>query len=430
VKLGAIFPQAEIGNDPAAIRDYAQAAEALGYDHLLVYDHVLGTTPERFEGRFQPPYTHETPFHEPFVLFGYLAAITSRIELTTGILVLPQRQTALVAKQAAAVDVLSGGRLRLGVGIGWNFVEYEALGESFRNRGRRVEEQVAVLRKLWKEPLVDFEGRYHRIQQAGINPRPARGEIPVWMGGMADAAVTRIARIADGWFPQFGPDTRGGERIARFREDVRAAGRRLEDVGIEARISLFSTPEGEWERALAAWRSLDVTHLSFNTMRAGLRRRKTTWTRSRGSCRRRVRRRRSGGVVMAYFLAKTDPETYSIEDLKRDGTTEWDGVRNPSAVRAIKTMKPGDKVLIYHSGGDAAVVGLAEVVSAPRPDKNDDKSWVADFKYLQHATRPVTLREVKESHAFDDWLLVRQGRLSTMAAPAEFWAWLRKQGGF
>ncbi len=133
---------------------------------------------------------------------------------------------------------------------------------------------------------------------------------------------------------------------------------------------------------------------------------------------------------MAYFLAKTDPQTYSIDDLKHDGTTEWDGVRNPAAVNAIKTMRPGDTVIIYHSQKDAAVVGLAKVVSDPRPDKSDDRSWVADFQYLQHARRPVTLREIKESHEFDDWALVRMGRLSTMSAPAEFWEWLKNEGVF
>ena len=186
MKLGAIFPQLEIGNDPAAIRDWAQAVEQMGYDHILVFDHGLGAHPDRFEGKFRPPYTHEMPFHEPFVLFGYLAALTERVELTTGILILPQRQTALVAKQAAQTDVLSGGRLRLGVGIGWNHVEYEALGENFRNRGRRMEEQVALMRRFWAEDLVDFNGRYHHVHQAGINPLPLRRSIPVWMGGGAD----------------------------------------------------------------------------------------------------------------------------------------------------------------------------------------------------------------------------------------------------
>src|SRR5712691_11843574 len=171
MKLGVVFPQTEIGSDPVVIRDYAQAAEGAGYDHLLVFDHVLGAKVERFDklGR-RPPYTDQSPFHEVFVLFGYLAACTERLELVTGILILPQRQTALVAKQAAEVDVLTRGRLRLGVGVGWNAVEYEALGEKFSNRGRRVEEQIALLRALWAKPVVTFEGRYHRVVKAGINP--------------------------------------------------------------------------------------------------------------------------------------------------------------------------------------------------------------------------------------------------------------------
>ena len=169
MKLGVVFPQTEIGSDPMVIRDYAQAAEGIGYDHLLVFDHVLGGKLERFDklGR-RPPYTDESPFHEVFVLFGYLGACTQRLELVTGIVILPQRQTALVAKQAAAVDVLTGGRLRLGVGIGWNHVEYEALNEDFHTRGRRVSEQITVMRKLWTEPVVNFQGSYHRFDRAGV----------------------------------------------------------------------------------------------------------------------------------------------------------------------------------------------------------------------------------------------------------------------
>src|ERR687892_31097 len=175
MKLGVVFPQTEIGSAPAVIRDYAQAAESAGYDHLLVFDHVLGGKLERFDklGR-RPPYTDESPFHEVFVLFGYLAACTQRLELVTGIVILPQRQTALVAKQAAAVDVLADGRLRLGVGIGWNHVEYEALNENFHTRGRRSEEQIKLLRLLWTQEVVDFEGRYHRVTHAGINPLPVQ----------------------------------------------------------------------------------------------------------------------------------------------------------------------------------------------------------------------------------------------------------------
>jgi len=270
MKFGVVFPQTEIGNDPAVIRDYIQAVEDIGYDHLLVFDHVLGADPSRFEGRFRPPYTHETPFHEPFVLFGYAAAITRRIELVTGVLVLPQRQTALVAKQAAQVDVLTGGRLRLGVGIGWNDVEYEALRENFHNRGRRVEEQVEVMRRLWRDDLVDFRGRYHTIERAGINPRPVRGDIPVWMGGGAEAVLKRMARMADGWFPQFRPGPRASETLEQLRGYIREAGRDPATFGIEPRISMFNTPEAEWGPAIEAWRDLGATHLTFNAMGVGL----------------------------------------------------------------------------------------------------------------------------------------------------------------
>jgi probable F420-dependent oxidoreductase len=270
MKLGVVFPQTEIGNDPAVIRDYAQAAEGLAYDHVLVFDHVLGAHPERFEGRFRPPYNHATPFHEPFVLFGYLAAVTQRLELTTGIIILPQRQTALVAKQAAAVDVLSGGRMRLGVGIGWNFVEFEALGENFRNRGRRIEEQIALMRRLWTEELVDFDGKYHTVKQSGINPLPVRRPIPVWMGGTADPVLRRIAKTADGWFPQFQPGPQSAETLERLRGYIRDAGRKAEDVGIEGRISLVNTPEDQWGAALDGWRELRATHVSVNTMNAKL----------------------------------------------------------------------------------------------------------------------------------------------------------------
>jgi probable F420-dependent oxidoreductase len=270
MKLGVVFPQTEIGNDPAVIRDYAQAVEGMGFNHLLVFDHVLGAHPDRFEGKFRPPYNHATPFHEPFVLFGFLAGVTSRLEMVTGILILPQRQTALVAKQAAAVDVLTGGRLRLGVGIGWNFVEFEALGENFRNRGRRIEEQVALMRRLWTEELVDFDGKYHKVRQAGINPLPVQRPIPLWMGGVVEAVVERIARLADGWFPQFQPGPRTTETVERLRGYIRDAGRRIEDVGIEGRISMFNTPETEWGAALEGWRDLGATHVAFNTMNAEL----------------------------------------------------------------------------------------------------------------------------------------------------------------
>ncbi len=267
MKIGVVFPQTEIGNDLGTIREYAQAAEELGYNHILAYDHVVGAHPDRFEQLgFKPPYNHKTPFHEPLVLFGYLAAITTKIEFATGIVILPQRQTVLVGKQAAAVDVLSRGRMRLGVGIGWNPVEYEALGENFRNRGRRIEEQIALLRELWTKELVDFEGRYHRVRQAGINPLPVQSPIPIWMGGMSEPVLKRVARLADGWFPQFRPGPESQATIDRLRQYITEAGRRVEDVGIEGRISVFNTPEEQWASALDGWREMGATHVTLNTM--------------------------------------------------------------------------------------------------------------------------------------------------------------------
>jgi probable F420-dependent oxidoreductase len=269
MQLGAIFPQTEIGADPGAVRDFAQAAESLGYEHLLVFDHVLGADPSKRE-RWERPYSHTDTFHEPFVLFGYLAAITEKIEMTTGILILPQRQTALVAKQAAAVDVLTGGRLRLGIGIGWNDVEYEALDENFHNRGRRSEEQIELLRLLWTQEVVNFEGRYHKVTHAGINPLPVQRPIPIWFGGGAPQVVKRLARLGDGWFPQFQPDSSGQERISEMRQQARAAGRDAGSIGIEGRISITQGGPDDWNKLAAAWDEVGATHLSVNTMRAGL----------------------------------------------------------------------------------------------------------------------------------------------------------------
>lgn len=271
MQFGVVFPQTEIGADPAVVKDYAQAAEALGYEHLLVYDHVLGADTTIAERRdWRGPYTTAHLFHEPFVLFGYLAGITQRLELVTGIIILPQRQTALVAKQAAEVDVLSGGRLRLGVGVGWNAVEYEALGEDFRTRGRRMVEQVQLLRRLWTEPVVDFRGRFDEIPQAGINPLPVQQPIPIWMGGMADPVLKRIAKYADGWFPQFRP---GGENARPMMEKLRGfvedAGREMSEIGIEGRFNATGTPD-DWRQAMAEWQAIGATHISVNTMGGGL----------------------------------------------------------------------------------------------------------------------------------------------------------------
>ena len=269
MQVGVVFPQTEIGREADAIRKYAQTAELLGYRHILAYDHVLGANPASRPG-WKAPYSHLDMFHEPFVLFGYLAGITERIGLTTGVIILPQRQTALVAKQAAAIDVLSHGRLRLGIGIGWNQVEYEALGENFKNRGRRSEEQIEVLRKLWTESAVSFDGQWHKINDAGINPLPVQRPIPIWFGGSDKRALKRLARLGDGWFPLLGPDDKCKAIIAEVRESAKEAGRDPAAVGIEGRIAYGSGSPEHWLRDLAAWHALGASHVSFNTMKANL----------------------------------------------------------------------------------------------------------------------------------------------------------------
>jgi probable F420-dependent oxidoreductase len=268
MRLGVIFPHNEIGNDPVAIRDWAQAAEELGYDHITAYDHVLGANADGHP-ELSGPYRHRHAFHEPFVLFGHLAAVTSRIGLATGILILPQRQTALVAKQAAAVDVLSGGRLRLGVGLGWNYVEYEALGENFHNRGRRIEEQVEVLRRLWCEELVTFEGRWHKISDAGLNPLPVQRPIPIWFGASAGVAIRRAGRLADGWIAMTMPKTRP-DLLDIFRDAAREAGRDPASLGLEALIGLGEGGPDDWARTAEDYLKVGVTHVDARPMNAGL----------------------------------------------------------------------------------------------------------------------------------------------------------------
>jgi probable F420-dependent oxidoreductase len=276
MRVGVIFPQTEIGTDPVAIRDFAQAAEAMGYDHLVAYDHVLGAEVTSRPGWLG--YTLGDMFHEPFVLFGYLAGVTRRIELATGILILPQRQTALVAKQAAELDVLSGGRLRLGVGVGWNSVEYEALGEDFHTRGARMAEQVRLLRALWTQPSVTFRGRWHTVTAAGLNPMPVQRPIPIWMGGESDAVIRRVARLADGWLPGGGlqnertrhPATTREAQLERLRAHLSAAGRDPKTMGLEGRVSIARGGLDDWRAEVEQWRGLGATHVSVSTMRAGL----------------------------------------------------------------------------------------------------------------------------------------------------------------
>jgi probable F420-dependent oxidoreductase len=267
MKIGAVFPTCEIGNDPGAIRDFAQTAEGLGYSHLVVYDHVLGAVHQGREPKLGGPYTERDPFHEPFVLYGFLAALTERIELATGVIILPQRQTALVAKQAAEVAVLSRGRLRLGVGTGWNWVEYEALNESFATRGKRLDEQVELLRQLWRGEPIDFEGRYHRVDRAGILPAPP-GPIPIWFGGFTPAAIRRAARIGDGFL--FGAATRPMQELCRaLGAELERAGRAKATFGVESVIHYAEGPE-RWRAAAAAWKALGATHFSMRAMDTGV----------------------------------------------------------------------------------------------------------------------------------------------------------------
>jgi len=269
LRLGVVFPQTEIGNDMTAIRDYIQALEGMGYTHILAYDHVLGAGLAH-RPNWTGPYNSDTPFHEVFTLLSYAAAITTRLELVTGVLILPQRQTALVAKQAAQVDLFSSGRFRLGVGTGWNKVEYDGLNEDFTNRGKRSEEQIAVLRALWTQKEVTFDGTWHHIEEAGINPLPIQRPIPIWIGGDADVVLQRIARIGDGWFPQSPPDDTARAQMAQLKTYIAEAGRQNEDVGIEPRLTLSRVPEAGWAQYIHDWQTLGATHLSINTMGMGL----------------------------------------------------------------------------------------------------------------------------------------------------------------
>jgi probable F420-dependent oxidoreductase len=267
MKIGVVYPQTEYSNDPAAIRDYAQTVEALGYSHVLAYDHVLGANPDR-PGGWQGPYTYQSSFQEPFLLFSFMAAVTTSLEFATGVIILPQRQTALVAKQAATLDVLSGGRLRVGIGIGWNEVEYVALNENFHNRGKRAEEQVALLQRLWTEPLVVFEGKYHTVPDAGLNPLPVQRPIPIWFGGHAPAVMRRIARWGAGWMPNRRlVDSQ--ETLALLDRALAAAGRSRSEIGIEPRLHYGGGQPESWRSVLDEWQAEGATHFTVNTMGCG-----------------------------------------------------------------------------------------------------------------------------------------------------------------
>lgn len=270
MKLGVVFPQTEIGTDPLAIKDFVQAAEGLGYDYLLTYEHVLGADPADYPDGRRFTYTFRDQFHEPLVLFGYLAALTQRLEFATGILILPQRNTALVAKQATEVDLLSGGRLRLGIGVGWNEAEMRGVGYDFATRGRRMDEQIALLRALWTEPLVTFKGAYHTVRNLGINPLPIQRPIPLWFGGAADPVLRRMARFGAGWMPSGLSPEQGAPLVALLREYLAAEGRDPAQFGMDVRVTLARQPRSTWDAYLAGWRALGATHVCVNTMKAGL----------------------------------------------------------------------------------------------------------------------------------------------------------------
>lgn len=268
MRIGVVFPQTELGGDAGAVRTYGQRVEELGYTHILAYDHVVGADPEVHQG-WAGPYDIDTTFHEPLVMFGYLAAVTTTVELVTGVIILPQRQAVLVAKQAAEVDLLSAGRLRLGVGLGWNAVEYEALGEDFTNRGRRSAEQVEVMRQLWAQRSVTFQGRHHTITGAGLAPLPVQRPIPVWVGAASTRGLERAGRLGDGWFPMVGP----GPRLDRARSVVEgaavAAGRDPSVLGMEGQVT-WSGDRDRMAKELAAWAAGGASHVAVNTMGAGL----------------------------------------------------------------------------------------------------------------------------------------------------------------
>jgi probable F420-dependent oxidoreductase len=253
MQLSAFFPPRDIGTDPAKIRDWAHAAEDLGYAYIEVPDHVFGATARN---GWTPRYNEKDPFHETFVTLGFLAAVTTRIRLSSGVLIAPQRQTGVIAKQAAEADLLSGGRLRLGIGVGWNHIEYESLGIDWKTRGARQAEQVEVLRRLWSEDLVSFSGRFHNLNEVSIVPPPVQRPIPIWFGGSSDAVVTRAARLGDGWMPIIEPDAQAEEKLGALREQLRSFGRDSAKFGIEGWLRMHDADPQRWAAAADGWRRL------------------------------------------------------------------------------------------------------------------------------------------------------------------------------
>ncbi len=273
MRVGLTFPQREMMPDRGSVKEFVQAAEDLGYDHIVCADHVLGADPAHHPFLNDRPYSHESIVHEAFMLLSFVAGLSSKLGLLTGVLILPQRQTALVAKQADELDFISDGKFRLGVGTGWNHVEYEALNENFRDRGRRSEEQIELMRELWTQETADFSGRHDRVRHAGVNPLPVQRPIPVWLGGgrnaepgnAAERVVERVGRMADGWLPQFPTDDSGMAILERMRQYARDAGRDPSEIGIEGRIRVAGKGPEEWALEAGWWKDAGATHINVDT---------------------------------------------------------------------------------------------------------------------------------------------------------------------
>lgn len=266
MEIGAVFPHNEIGTDPQAIKDYAQGVEELGVTHLLIYDHVLGADRDR-PGGFEGPYDKDVAFHEPFTTFAFIAAVTKKLDMITTVMILPQRQTVLVAKQAAELAILSNNRFKLGIGVGWNTVEYTGLNENFKNRGKRQEEQVELMRLLWESEVLEYKGDYHHIDKASINPRPSKS-VPIWFGGGAPQLIERCADLGDGWIPLMGPNEAARKTLAAIKEKRESKGLDWDDFGVQAQAQYAGGDAERWNKHAEKWRNLGASHLAIATHNA------------------------------------------------------------------------------------------------------------------------------------------------------------------
>ena len=266
MEIGAVFPHNEIGTEPQAIKDYAQGVEELGVTHLLIYDHVLGADRDR-PGGFEGPYDKDVAFHEPFTTFAFIAAVTKNLDMITTVMILPQRQTVLVAKQAAELAILSNNRFKLGIGVGWNAVEYTGLNENFKNRGKRQEEQVELMRLLWESEVLEYEGDYHHIDKASINPRPSKS-VPIWFGGGAPQLIERCADLGDGWIPLMGPNEAARKTLAAIKEKRKSKGLDWDNFGVQAQAQYAGGDAERWNKHAEKWRNLGASHLAIATHNA------------------------------------------------------------------------------------------------------------------------------------------------------------------